>query len=204
LPSITPDYKPHKDLESDIRAYTAGLGFKTSEATYHTVMAAEVVKILQRRFTPPALYIRARADRVAVHGVRCVEFELEAKTHQSTRFHDMTLELLPLVFHIAKLEVGVDCLYAYRNPFLDENMGFWVSAIPPIRDITIPDRLEWKQLRGWVDGLINQFFPETKVLRKPYCGNGSGDPYLIIDRKDVLRLRDWRGLIQDRTQVVAT
>lgn len=201
--SLTPDYKPHNDLEADVKAYAASLGFKTSEATYHTVMPPDVVKILQYRFTPAALYIRSRADRLAINHLKPIEFEWEAKTHKSATLHDMTIELLPIVFHLAKLRVGIDCLYCYRNPYNKANKGFWISEMPSIRVIMFPQRREWLPLKDWIKSLVDQFLGGMKIVPITWNRFGSGDPFIIIDHKTVENLDSWQELIQCKVDLAS-
>jgi len=85
---ITPENQAHEKLEQDAKDFLSELGFLTDEATYHTVMNLEVKDRLSRIYTPTSLYLRGRADRIAVHKSLPLVFEWEAKTHESRNLHD--------------------------------------------------------------------------------------------------------------------
>ena len=193
---VTPDYIPHKKLEDDIKNYLKSRDYLIHEATYHAVGDDEVREILQTRFTPTALYLRGRADRVAIHTTFPLEFEFECKTHISRQYNDMTLEMLPLIHHLSKNRLGVNCLYAYRNPYKeDENdYGFWIAELPQIRQVWIPP-LERNDM-PWFRSLADTWFPDIEQVIKNV--GGTGDPYVIIDRSVVKNLSNWKDLIIQR------
>ena len=193
---VTPDYIPHRELEKDVKGYLESRDYLIHEATYHAIGTSEVRDILQTRFTPTALYLRGRADRVAICRVFPLEFEFECKTHDSQRYNDMTLEMLPLIHHISKSNIGVNCLYAYRNPYKkdENNYGFWVTELPGIRQVWIPP-LERNDL-PWFKSLAATWFPGIEQVVKNV--GGTGDPYIIIDQSVVSKLSDWKDLITQR------
>ena len=191
---ITPENPAHEKLEQDVRDFLSELGFMTDESTYHTVMDPKVVDRLSRIYTPTSLYLRGRADRVAVHESLPLVFEWEAKTHASRNLHDMLLETLPLCHHLAKAQLDVECLYIYRNPHKNHEAGFWVKDIPAARIIMIPSRWDADQI-SWFKGQFKRFFPETDI-RFTGSNAGSGDPFLIIDESIVMRLPHWKDCIR--------
>ena len=143
-PSV--DYKPHKNLEDDVTDYLLDKGFIVHQSTYHEVMPRVLARILSLRFSLTALYLRGRADRIAIHRELPIEFEWEAKTHARKDKRDLTIEALPLVHHMAKSRLGVDCLYAARVHGKD--VGFWVSNLPEIKCVFLPLRKEYEPIRG--------------------------------------------------------
>jgi len=192
--NTTPDNPEHIQLENDVRKYLSGLGFLTDEATYHSVMNPKVKDRLSHIYTPTSLYIRGRADRIAVHTQYDIVFEWEAKTHTSKKYHDMTLEALPLCHHLAKIQLDVECLYVYRDSIVGYDCGFWVKDIPPIRVIMIPER--WGRAKSdWFKDQFTRFWPETKIRTTPAYG-GSGDPFVIIDQSIVAKLSHWQDCIR--------
>lgn len=189
------DYQPHKALESDVKEFLHANGFFTDEVTYHSRLPRNMVDLLSKRWSPTALYLRGRADRIAIHKTMPVEFEWECKTHGAVKYNDMAIEALPLAHHITKARLDVKCLYIYRNPFEQKEYGFWVNDIPGIRCCNIPSR--------W-DGEMKNFF--TRVFMSSYPGvtlnypihsNGSGDPYLLINHDEIIKLSNWKDLIME-------
>lgn len=193
---ITPENQAHEKLEQDAKDFLSELGFLTDEATYHTVMNLEVKDRLSRIYTPTSLYLRGRADRIAVHKSLPLVFEWEAKTHESRNLHDMLLEALPLCHHLIKAQLDVECLYVYRNPHKNHEAGFWIKDIPTVRIIMIPSRWSGDQI-SWFTGQFKRFFPETDI-RSTGSNAGSGDPFLIIDESTVTRLPHWKDCIRGR------
>ena len=198
----------HKALEQDAIDLFKEYGFSISEATYHSVMDDSVVKILQDLWTPTALYLRGRADRVAVRKSPPMALQWEAKTHESKKYHDMTLEVLPVCAYLALCRLGIDCLYVYRDPptiknkeivHLGYEKGFWICNIPDPRVIMIPQRWPTQALNQvWTEKCkdrIRSFFPDTPI-RITNQNYGSGDPFLIIDESVVVNLPDWREIIK--------
>lgn len=194
---ITPDNTTgHKSLEDLVNDYLKLHGYITASATYHDVMPVEVRNRLMRIFTPTSLYIRGRADRIAVHTRSDNVFEWEAKTHVSNKYNDLTIELLPLAHHLRKSEWPflVKCLYIFSVN--GREGGFWTDNLPKIREIWIPrmQRNNDEQFREWMFDMANKYFPDVKVIDNTYVG-GSGDPFVIIDKSTIASLPDWRNLI---------
>ena len=181
MPSVSNNY--HETFESRVINKLRGMGFAVSSATYHDVLEQSVSDALAKNYSPTALYIRTRADRIAVRND--ISFELECKTHENERYSDMTLEVLPVLHHINKVGLGVDCLYAYWNPFADMYRGFWVSDMPQVRDIRIPSNTRYNTDAVAVVMQAKSRFPEATVYTNPGRGDGSHDPYIIIDSVEV-------------------
>lgn len=188
----------HSVLESDVAAYLDGLGFLRAEATYHSTLEENIVRRLQVQRNMTALYVRGRADRLAIHPTLDLCFEWEAKTHPAgNKWPDMTFELLPFLHHAHKCELGVCCLYAYRDPRPERkdvgDRGFWVEHAPAIRDIRFTDRCPAESLplasseskRRWPNA---RHYPNGP-------SSGTGDPYVIIGYPTVVTLPDWRDLL---------
>lgn len=192
--SITPDIITHQTLESEATEYLNKNGYLVDAATYHTKMRREIVERLQRTYNPTSLYLRGRADRIAIHKIYPVAFEWEAKTHTSEVYHDMTLEALPLCHHISKARLGVECLYIYQDnyPRHEHEVGFWVTQLPPIREIKIPNRWDSATI-NWYRVMFGLFLPGVRVVEMGR-GGGSGDPFIIIDESVVCNLKSWQEL----------
>ncbi len=187
---ITPDYIPHKNLETDVKDFLESRNYLIYEATYHAIATTEIRDILRTRFTPTSLYLRGRADRIAIHKTLTLEFEFECKTHISRDYHDCTIELLPLIHHLSKSKLGVKCFYAYRDNTFSPAIecGFWIDQLPKIREIWIPPRRT--NNIPWFDELARFWLPDIPVSHNAV--GGSGDPFLIIDESIVKSLPHWQ------------
>jgi hypothetical protein len=190
------DYKPHEILEDDVNSYLRSKGYYIHQSTYHAIMPPDLAGLLAGRFSLTSLYFRGRADRIAVHQDLPIEFEWEAKTHHNRKYNDLTIEAYPLIHHISKSKLGVDCLYAARVNGRDT--GFWVSEMPEIRCVFLPDRGEYRPIKGELIGYFQDYFPNKEIIQRGV--NGSGDPFVIVDEMKLEELVDWRLLI-DRLSV---
>lgn len=191
---ITPGYEPHAQLEERIESYLKGQGFFVDSLTYHDRLPEEVVRILQYRNTPTALYLRGKADRIAIHPKYEIEFEWETKTHENSKYRDLTIECLPLVFHILRSPLGVRCLYACAIPHISKEFGFWIHEFPPVREIHIPSRWEL-DTREWFKAIFRVHFPTVFIRDVRWNRRFSGDPYLIIDKSELTNCSHWHELI---------
>lgn len=185
----------HDEFEQTIREFLTARDFLTDQSTYHAALRPETAAELSRRYSPTALYIRGRADRIAIHRFLPLEFEWEAKTTDKKWHRNLAIEAYPLIHHIMKARTGVRCLYAYWNPHTGAEAGFWTHQIPRIREIKLPNRWSEAQ-RTWFKRLFAQYLPGIYV--DDQCeANGSKDPFVIIDGTTVHALADWRQLIDE-------
>lgn len=194
--NINPNDPEHKELEVSATKWLEQNEFLCTCATYHEVMSENIQYILQQRHSSTALYIRGRADRLAIHKRLPIEFEYECKTHKSAEKDDLLIEMVPVAFHLAKSELGVRCLYIYRSR-LGQEYGFWMhkNEMPKIREIHIPHR--WNNapnLAANFKHIAKVAFPNVPIQVGVQV-RGTGDPYLIINRSEVLQLSDWHALV---------
>lgn len=186
----------HDKLEESLHQQFQKLGFETFQLPYHETLSSDMVDILKNRWSPTALYIRGRADRLAIHKELPIEFEWEVKTHESRQHHDITLEALPLLHHIQKSVLGVECLYIHYNRHTERYSAFWVNNIPPVR-VYLP--LRWPQ-----ESEIHQFYKQ--ILADGFRTNpieltkvkGSGDPFIVIPQMWADDLPAWEELIEEK------
>ena len=172
---ITPDDPHHAALEAEIIFVAEGYGWLVGAATYHAAMPDPVKLALSRCYDVAALYVRARADRVAVKGPRCILFE--AKTNPG-KWLRASIEALPLVHYI---RLGMPCLYIYRDVKDGYEAGFWTTDMPTIEVVMIPDR--WSAaMRTFFTTQFRSVWPEVEIASIPST-NGSGDPYVCITRE---------------------
>lgn len=193
-------WRPHTVLEESVKKYLEQSGFETFSLTYHESLPYEITETLKTRWSFTALYLRGRADRFAIHRTLPIEFEFEVKTHRSRKFHDITIEALPLAHHILKSWLGTECLYIYHDSAEENQYGFWIRDIPKVREIIIPkiycggrktrtddEMADWKDKLSFV-------FPGIPLKTREQVG-GSNDPFVIIDKEEKIKLSDWRDLI---------
>jgi hypothetical protein len=188
-------HQGHDRCEQDVIQYLQSLGFLLGEATYHEVMEKVAKDRLASIYSPTSLYIRGRADRIAVHQTKPIVFEWEAKTHNPGPYHDMLIELLPILHHLKRAELGVRCLYVYNDYEKGYDVGFWTNGMPTVRQVYLTPRFT-PELKGVVDNAIAEYFPHTTV-RQTTGTKGSNDPFLIVDESTVRSLPNWKTLVEE-------
>jgi hypothetical protein len=153
-------------------------------------MPEPVQNALRRCWDPAALYVRARADRVAVKDQSCRLFE--AKTN-SGRYTRASIEALPITHYI---RLGVPCLYVYRDVKDGFEAAFWTTAVPAIDVIFLPDR--WTTpMKRFFRNQFQELWPETDIVEVPAV-NGSNDPYVVMSRDSLAaNALDWRTVFVD-------
>jgi hypothetical protein len=197
MTSINPDNKNHSGLEYDVKAHLDSLGYYTAEATYHSVMPRQITNRLAGIFTPTSLYIRGRADRIAVHKYKNIVFEWEAKTHdENNKYKDITIELPPLMHHASKSKLAVLCIYICRDNNLNRNCGFWAYKIPKIREIHFVNGKLSMPVEKFYKKQCEIYFPGVPI-RNIKKNKGTGDPYVIIDKDVADSLHHWKQLIEE-------
>lgn len=195
MSEIKPGFGPHRELESEVKEFLHSKGFLTGDLTYHTKLPRKISRVLQRRYGPTALYLRGRADRLAIHKFRSIEFEWEIKTHDNENKHDCLLEALPLIHHLSKAKLDVKCLYIFKNPYMGYECAFWVSDMPSMRVSWIPSN-GWSEMqKDWFRGHLKEWF-SIDLVEKPIY-RGSRDPFVIIDESEIKKLPHWQTVIND-------
>lgn len=186
MPSV--DDPNHAFLEKEVSSFLFERNYLMHEGTYHATMPAEMVKALIATSTPTALYLRSRADRVAVHPNGST-FEWEAKTVQKrTGGSNFAIEALPLAHHYFKSLLGAKIMYCCWDPRVDLHVGFWSSSLPTIIAIHLPQK--YAGLRQY----LVHAFPDIQIIDRDNT-RGSNDPYVLIGRSAMEAQQDWRDLI---------
>jgi hypothetical protein len=197
MPSLEALNRHHDGLEADTAKGLLGMGYLTGQGTYHAVYPSPLVRRVQLVHTPATLYLRTRADRVAVSLARPIAFEWECKTHNRDTLHDMCLEALPLAQHVQKWRLWrVPCLYVYRDPGRYQDLGFWAHEHPPVRDCYLPPR--WERNPPMFNYFLRMFqdaFPGVSILI-PRPTGGSDDPYVVVDEKHLPALPHWTAVVR--------
>jgi hypothetical protein len=189
---ITPDYEPHAKLENVAVEFLGQLGYDIFQQTYHESFPRKVIELLQRNFSVASLYIRSRADRVAISQIR--QFEFEIKTHFNPKYNDLTIELFPFLMHRNKRDF-IDCIYicqVHKHEF-----GFWVSDPPAPKRIIVPPIPKNEKVKVFIDE-HKRFFGNTPISYDRKM-NGSNDPCVIFGHEQIKHLNHWQELLQKVT-----
>lgn len=189
---ITPATVKHEPFKLEVDNYLVSNGFVIGSAAYHEVMSAELVNVLQRVYTTAGIYYRTRADNIAVREADGFVFEYDAKTHVNKKYDDLTIEVAPLIAHIGAYKHGAMCAYVFRVNGFDG--FFWSHNCPPIREIHIPRNTRYTNIEV-VKENCREYFPGVTIKENTRSG-GSGDPYVIIDKREVQRCNHWKNIIR--------
>jgi hypothetical protein len=188
----------HIQLEKDVSDYLHAKDYVTAPNAYHDIFPKAIIQRLSQSYCPTSLAIRGRADRLAVHTTH--SFEYEIKTHETATpgQQDLLIEALPLCHHLAAAQLGVRCLYCYRNPHEDgdyeTDYGFWVSNLPQIEVIMIPPRWRPTEIR-WLRMMFQKWLPRCQIVEMRTGTLGTDDAFAKINRATVIRLPHWQRLI---------
>jgi hypothetical protein len=189
---ISPEIKSHSVLQDDVTSFLDDQGFLIASAAYHDVMRPDPVRRLQAMRNLTALYVRARADRVAIHKRWDLTFQFELKTNTGVH-QNMAIEALPLAHHIASSKLGNETLYIYRGEGVEG--GFWASDPLPIECLKLPSK--WQDLRPF----LASAFPGVRIDSIPRV-SGSGDPFIVISKARLpMVLVNWRDEIKAKVEL---
>jgi len=191
MPSINDPI--HAGLESDVIIFLEQNDFIVVTSAYHDVLPDYAVSRLRHLDTIESLFIRVKHDRIAIHNKYPVVIYIECKSKNKTSHNDCLVEALPLAMHINNWKsFMVDTLYCYRHPQFEIDAGFYVSKMPRIGTLVVPDRFLW------MESMLTHQFNDVRDIWK--CGStfGSNDPYVKIYYDQVSVMEDWRKLIIDK------
>ena len=195
---ITPD--SYRKPEEYVTAWLQETGFLVGNSCYHEALPRELAQALQGRYSPTALAVRHRADRIAAHKIRPVEFLVEVKSPSGWHYANLLLEMLPLAIHIIEQkEIGCECLYVYAELTRQVQHGFWVAQAPKVSQLCIPPRWNQEQAAWYTTIAVRAFGPNVHIKRTRR-NKGSGDPFLIISEDDLRSLPDWRDLVRAKIE----
>ena len=192
---ISPDDLHHDALETSVKAFLEERTYLVPQAiTYHASLEPTVATILKTRYSSTALYLRTRADRLAIHPTLNIDFEFECKTCQS--YPDLAFEALPFVHHLLNSELGVRCLYALKNLATKRDYGFWATwaIVNDLRELRMPSGFKMDSPE------VFTAFCKTRLPNVPIkegASAGSRDPFFVIDRRTVIDYPNWTNLILD-------
>lgn len=187
----------HDQFYEEVRAWFKSIGFETESSTYHDHWGSKAVDAIRAHFDPTSLYVRFRADNVAVHVNPSVgSIQWDTKTNQSSLFGNMALELIPLILHkIMSDNFAVPCLYCYRDSYRNLEAGFWTNSIPPLMRIEIPTYRWHSVMVNWFKEMCQAHFPTTRVALSDKT-SGSGTPFVLVSEYEVRKLCHWKLLVE--------
>lgn len=187
-----PEAVAHDQLEGELVPILAAAGYSTITNTYHNVLTPEEVDQLRRVYTPTALLVRTRADRLALHPGKKDCFFLEVKSPPATK--KLHLEALPVLSHVHEhLMFGAECMYVYRGPMSGGRIvGEYIEdLLPQVTTLTLTPRA--KNLPNCFDNLP----PHISIVRREKVF-GSGDPFFSIPAEYVGRWKPLSQLLEER------
>ena len=184
-PSV--DDPNHAALEARVETYLQDKGFSVWQMTYHECLPKELATTLSRQFDETSLYLRGRADRVAIG--HDVSFEYECKTTSTGDYKNIAVEVLPLLHHLLQTRLGVRCLYAHWNTITGREVGFWVKDRPPVELAWFPPNGRWGDAT-WLRHACLELLPEARPKTAPV--KGSGDPFVLIAADTAEMLPHWK------------
>ena len=193
---VSPNDPNHAKLQEDVVKFLTDKGFWITEDTHHTTMPSPLVHRLSEINTPTSLYIRTRADLVAVHHSLNLVIQVEVKT-RCGKSPNVAIEAIPLMFHREMSSVAVDTLYIYRDPIDPWEFGFWVKEMPTPDALFVPKKWNHRMYQ-YVTALSRSRFPVVKIVESDV--EGSGDPYYLWKRDWLKDQVDWRVLIDERIE----
>jgi hypothetical protein len=144
-----------------------------------------------------SLYLRARADRVAIHKTACLSFEWECKATPTTSpYANVSIEALPLINHLRKSEGGILCAYMIRDKSRRDR-GFWVDRhyMPRPFKAYVPNRFSRDQRNYFIQQIRQSF---GRIELEEIQVRGSGDPFLLFSEREIVALKDWRTVINEQ------
>lgn len=191
-------HKGHDEFENTVAAWLLENDWILPPApTYHSYMPKDIQDILKSRFDETSLYVRTRADRLAIHRTKPVTMEWEVKTIPNYR--NFACEALPLAHHIQKADLGVVCVYAAIHVAANRQYGFLVNeSMPMVSKVFLPTR--WTAESATESRtMFSRFWPHAQYINQD-CG-GSGDPFVVINESDVAGLPHWKEVFQNISEI---
>lgn len=189
---ITPDDPLHERLLGRVDGWLTENGFLLSSTTYHDAWPASMIDLIKNRWSATALYLRGRADRLAVHRELPLEFEYEAKACRPTR-PNLAIEALPLMHSLDRAKRHVRILYACTDQ-KGADRGFWCHKPPSFSRMFLPENAYRNRAR-YYGGLLAAEFGKPKTIAP--VREGSGDPFILVREADLLRLASWQKLVAE-------
>lgn len=190
----------HEEASAKIKQWLfEKFGFHSISLGYHDIYSNSE-RIWQERDNILLNEIRGGSDFMAVNNDR--KFEWEVKTN-GEKWNNAAIEAYPLAIHMRnRLEKEKKCVYFYLDPKNEIRKYFWVTpAILPFlhEEILVPaeqrcsDYIREERLQT-----IKKYLQVRKVRKLAHLtSTGSGDEFIRILYRDVLKLEDLDNFIPD-------
>jgi hypothetical protein len=169
-------------------------GFQVASVGYHDHLPEPMVMALAVQDNQTAEAARFAPDLLAVHEPLGLTVYVEAKTHRSQRYHDLTTEARQFAERIVEADRGVLCLFAYCDPGVRE-VGFWMHQLPPVREVRLPSRWTGETRRRY-EATFGRRLPGVRIIPM-LQSKGSDTPFVVIDETVLETLPDWREQVRD-------
>ena len=191
----------HDPFAMEVEQALQDWGFLATCPAYHEHMPSEMVVRMRKLDTPTTDFARNGADLFAIHRTLPLALFAEAKTHRSSRYHNLAVEARQFVQRIEEARNGCLCLFCYRDPGL-RDVGFWVHECPPVDCVLIPDRWDGEQAQEWQERFARAI-PGVPIRRTRNTAGGSDTPFVLISESRLVELGHWRGLIGEMVEQVS-
>lgn len=186
----------HDGLMEEFKDHLKKKGYLWYEADYGSIAGDDCKDTLRKRTAPSSVFLRTRADRIAVR--HDCEFEFDAKTKQNA-YDDIAIEALPLIHHSLIFSYfALRCIYAFRWIQREcPDVGFFVdmefcSLVDTVWIFTWRD--DMAQVNEWMRQAQPTFFPNAEVRELRGC-RGSGDPMAIVSAHKARKMPHWERLV---------
>lgn len=172
-----PESLPHSMAENFVVNFFCDRGYTCIDIAYHHNINTGDYYALSRCYSPTALAYRTMADFVAVKQQESFYVEVKVSTSPTSCF----IEAYPLALHKMESSLGIKCYYIYAGEITHGRMvACAVEDIHPV-ELVITSR------GGEIGKYLIKAFPESKVTYREARAGTSGDPFVRIDKSEILK-----------------
>ncbi len=173
--------------------------------TYHEKLSKEMQEALKKNNEDiNALRVRSSADFLVIHLKSFKTLELEIKTCIEDGRKNLALEALPLAFHGYNARLGINCLYAFWDPFREFERGFWINeSMPKISRVLFPKSTSIVTKGKIMDAFWYAFsdtdwYDEISFEPLSYTPKtGSPDPFVLIPYSELESVPHWEKQVEE-------
>ncbi len=191
----------HDPFCSEVEQHLLDNDFLATCPAYHEHFPLPMVERMRRLDTPTTDLARNGADLFAIHRTLPLALFAEAKTHRSSRYHNLAVEARQFVQRLEEARNGCLCLFCYRDPGL-RDVGFWMHECPQVECVLIPLRWSDEQAAEW-GARFAKALPNVPVRRTRGTAGGSDTPFVLISERELVELWHWRDLLSAMVQQVS-
>jgi len=189
-------YSKHANFGQSIVELSNSFGFEMygEYKTYHQKGDSAEQRKLSSINSMTSIVIRTQPDCVLVKDDVCLWVEFKTAKAKND---DLFIELVPALINKQLGEDGVNIIYVIGHD--DPKVGlraFCASDMPTPKMINVPTLDTPRKLRQRLSELIEKA-GWSKVYVSPCSSNGSNDPYMIIGRDDLLKMKTPQELFEE-------